>query len=49
MRDKNLIRAVHIDTKLNLADLFTKVVDRDTFIRMRNELFRPKPTGGKRV
>ena len=31
LRDKNICLPVHVDTKDNLADLFTKPLDRATF------------------
>ena len=38
LRNKNIIKPIHVDTKDNLADLFTKVLPKTDFIRMRNKM-----------
>jgi len=36
LRNKDILRPVHVDTKLNVADLFTKILPVDDFIRLRD-------------
>ena len=36
LRDKSILVPVHVPTKLNLADLFTKILTIPEFIRLRN-------------
>ena len=36
LRDKSILVPVHVPTKLNLADLFTKILTVPEFIRLRN-------------
>jgi hypothetical protein len=36
LRDKDIIKPQHLDTKLNTADLFTKIHDASDFIRLRD-------------
>ena len=31
LRDSNIVKAVHVDTTLNLSDMFTKALDLATF------------------
>ena len=38
LRDKNVCNVVHIPTKDNLADIFTKILPVDTFRRLRDRL-----------
>ena len=38
LRDKNIIIPQHVNTKANLADLFTKVLDRETFYTLSRQL-----------
>ena len=33
----------HVDTKLNLADFFTKLLDVDTFVRLRSMMMVDRP------
>ena len=33
----------HVDTKENLADLFTKILDKETFTCLRDEIMHPHP------
>ena len=41
LRDKKLLVPVHIDTALNRADLFTKILPPKIFIIHRDELMKP--------
>ena len=36
LRDKNICIPVHVDTQVNLADMFTKILDATTFERLRS-------------
>ena len=36
LRDKSILVPVHVPTKLNLADMFTKILTVPEFIRLRN-------------
>ena len=36
LRNKDVMRPKHVDTKENLADMFTKILDAKDFIRLRN-------------
>ena len=36
LRDRNLIKAIHVDTKVNLADIFTKSIEGPTFRTLRD-------------
>jgi hypothetical protein len=38
LRNKDIIKPIHVDTKDNLADLFTKILPKNDFIRMRNKM-----------
>ena len=38
VRDSNIVKAVHVDTSLNLSDMFTKALDLATFVRFRKQL-----------
>ena len=38
LRNKNIIKPIHVDTKDSLADLFTKILPKNDFIRMRNKM-----------
>ena len=38
LRDKNIIRTKHVKSENNLADIFTKILDQDTFERLRNRM-----------
>ena len=41
--DKSIMTPAHVDTKENLADLFTKILDKETFTRLRDEIMHPHP------
>ena len=43
LRDKNIMTPTHINTKDNLADLFTKILDKETFTRLRDTIMHPHP------
>ena len=43
LRDKSVCNPVHIPTKDNLADLFTKILPLGDFIRLRDQLLHPAP------
>ena len=44
LRDREILIPVHVDTKENLADIFTKILDIQTFVYMRSRLmFERKP------
>ena len=38
LRDKDICRPVHVPSADNLADIFTKILPVDTFIRLRDRL-----------
>ena len=40
LRDKSVCTPVHVPTKGNLADLFTKILSSGDFIRLRDQLLR---------
>ena len=49
LRDRTLVNLCHVDTKLNRADFFTKLLDVDTFVRLRSMMMTDRPLdGGKR-
>ena len=37
LRDKDILKCIHIDTKINLADLFTKILPGPRFIELRDQ------------
>ena len=41
LRDKSILIPTHVDSKDNLADLFTKILDRGTFERLRDRIMIP--------
>ena len=43
LRDKSIMVPAHIDTNENLADLFTKILDKHTFTRLRDTIMHPHP------
>ena len=43
LRDKAVCTPVHIPTKDDLADLFTKILPLGDFIRLRDQLLHPAP------
>ena len=44
LRNKNVCKTVHIPTKDNLADIFTKILPNGDFIRLRDQLLHPSHT-----
>ena len=44
LRDKSILRPVHVDTKANAADLFTKILGKQDFIRLRDMVMKQKPS-----
>ena len=44
LRNKNVCNTVHIPTKDNLADIFTKILPSGDFIRLRDQLLHPTHT-----
>ena len=38
LRDRSILTPVHVDTKDNLADIFTKILDVTTFTRLRDRM-----------
>ena len=43
LRDKSLVIPVHVESALNVADLFTKILDRGTFERLRDMIMYVRP------
>ena len=43
LRDKSIMTPVHVDSKDNLADLFTKILNCETFTRIRDAIMHPHP------
>ena len=44
LRDKSILRPIHVDTKDNSADLFTKILGKQDFIRLRDMIMKQKPS-----
>ena len=44
LRDKNIVKPEHVDTKLNLADMFTKILPPQDFIRLRDMIMTKLPS-----
>jgi len=44
LRNKGLSRTVHVDTKINAADLFTKIVGKQDFLQLRDMIMKQKPS-----
>ena len=44
LRDKDILRPVHVNTKDNTADLFTKILGKQDFTRLRSAIMKPKKT-----
>ena len=42
LRNKALIRPVHVPSEDNLADIFTKILSRTVFINLRNRMMHTK-------
>ena len=40
LRDKNILCPVHVDTNDNLADLFTKILPKGDFQRLRDSMMK---------
>ena len=38
LRDREVMTPVHVPTKENLADIFTKILDKNTFEHLRDQL-----------
>lgn len=38
LRDRNICTPIHVDTKDNLADMFTKILSEKDFVRLRSKL-----------
>ena len=43
LRDSEIFKPTHVPTKLNLADMFTKVLPADTFCKLRNRMMHRVP------
>ena len=43
LRNRNIMVPKHVPTKENLADLFTKILDRETFTKLRDYIMHPHP------
>ena len=44
LRDREILIPVHVDTKENWADIFTKILDTPTFVHIRSKLmYERKP------
>ena len=41
LRDKEVVKCVHLDTKLNLADIFTKILPAQRFTELRDQCLKP--------
>ena len=40
LRNKEIVKVEHIPTKENLADIFTKILDKSTFEYLRSKILR---------
>ena len=38
LRDHSVVKTEYVNTKENLADFFTKILDNDTFVRLRDDM-----------
>ena len=50
LRNSKIVKFAHVDTKDNIADLFTKILPKDTFILLRDQCMTTcarKPTACK--
>ena len=50
LRDRDIMTPVHVDTKENLADIFTKILEVGIFIYLRSKLMyerKPQWYGGQ--
>ena len=43
LRDRSLVKLEYVNTKLNLADFFTKILDTDTFVNLRDQMMVKRP------
>ena len=43
LRNKELANLTHVDTTLNIADFFTKILDQETFCRLRAMMMVDRP------
>ena len=43
LRNKELANLTHVETKLNIADFFTKILDQETFCRLRAMVVVDRP------
>ena len=43
LRRKDIVKAQHVPSEHNLADIFTKILPKSTFIRLRDQLLKPLP------
>ena len=46
LHDRTLVNLCHVDTKLNRADFFTKLLDVDTSVRLRSMMMTDRPLDG---
>ena len=49
LRDHSVVKTEYVNTKENLADFFTKILDNDTFVRLRDEMMGVCPVPGTSV
>ena len=42
LRNKSLVEPLHVPSEDNLADIFTKILDKPTFINLRDRLLHQK-------
>ena len=40
LRNKDIVRATHVDSADNLADIFTTILGKQTFKRLRDRIFK---------
>ena len=40
LRNKSIVKVEHVPTKENLADIFTKILDKSTFEYLRSKILR---------
>ena len=43
LRDKSILKPVHVNTALNKADMFTKILPVSTFLRLRDMIMVKRP------
>ena len=43
LRRKDIVKAQHVPSEHNLADIFTKILPKSTFTRLRDQLLKPLP------